>query len=181
MTVVGPAAERLVCPADLEEVVAGEILEAATPGRFSRVVRHCVLAYNRRADANEGVWGERPAGLTVMRGFIAGRCDAYSAAITGWWEKGYGGFSLMACGVLYGGLWAIRRPLCIPADGGGPPSLGVIRAHIRSRGTCAKVYGYALVGWTHLLGYGLAHVLQRPARFALAGAIIWFFHWKGVL
>lgn len=126
--------------------------------------------YDRRATAEEGLfWGSHPASLRTLKAFVAAEADTPSLIRKGF-QYLYGGFSLAVCTLVYGLLWTVRKPISSPS--GGPPTLGHLRTDIRSRGTVGRIYGYSLVGWLHLLAYGLVWTVQLPARLGVA-LLLW--------
>lgn len=170
--------------AEIEEAAVGkadaflpaiiEDYEYDPAGWLRQRYNDALASYGRTAAERRGFWAESPATLGTLKGYIALTAKRRSAGLAKFGEYAYGGVALAACSSVYGSLWLIRKPIATPVDGGNLPSLGHLRSDIRASGTAGRIYGYALVGWTHVIGYGLAWICQRPGRLltalAFAGA-----------
>jgi hypothetical protein len=131
-----------------------------------------VETYSTRVEADGSLWAESPAGLRTLKTFLVEKIGKQPALLRQISDGAFAGLlTTPVCTGIYGLLWAIRRPICSDSDSDGPPSPRHLRNAIRSKGLVGRIYGYALVGWTHLLGYGIAWVFQRPAY--LFNALLW--------
>lgn len=156
----------------IEEPLALEPGPTPRPGRIRQRYEDMLQRHHRRAASGHGFWGERPAGLSTLKEYTAYKADQCNAGLAkaGVYVHGWL-VALPVCSAVYGLLWLLGKPVYTSKWDGGPPPLSQVRSDIRSRGTVGRIYGYAVVGPAHALGYLVAGIFQRPQD--LFNALIW--------